>query len=222
MLGNGLGIQDEGGFEVQQAAGRACGVRPAVARLRRGEATSSRHESRCGRSTRHSTSKTISHIPSYPPHSLPCMPSHRSSLIGQGSAYHAFRTTVPDLDHGVPHPLTALHLERAARFGFESSSCRVLVARTYTLSRHLSELDSPPNMGVRFRRTLGGGCICGHPRTQASHAVAYRSKLPLYLHPSFCNGVNCASRRLPWADITLIPVCRRSGSAQPRYLAFRC
>jgi hypothetical protein len=29
---------------------------------------------------------------------------------GQNSANHAFRTTVPDLDHSIPPPLTELHL----------------------------------------------------------------------------------------------------------------
>src|SRR5258708_29475022 len=48
IVGNGLGIQDEGCVEVYQAAGRACRVRSSVTRLRRGEATASRYESRCG------------------------------------------------------------------------------------------------------------------------------------------------------------------------------
>src|SRR5713226_10406080 len=48
IIGNGLGIQDEGCVEVHQAAGRARRVRSPVTRLRRGETTASRYESRCG------------------------------------------------------------------------------------------------------------------------------------------------------------------------------
>src|SRR6266436_4990233 len=133
---------------------------------------------------RHSMSKSHPY-----PHSLPHLSPQLDISTSVFHFYYIFRSRLrksrisnyrSDLDHSVPHPLAALHLERATRFGFESS-CQVLVARTYNLSWHLSELDSSPNMGIRFRRTLGGGCVYSQPRSQASHAVAYRSKLPFIL-----------------------------------------
>jgi hypothetical protein len=104
--------------------------------------------------------------------------SHNCGYIhtGQSSANHAFRTTVPDLDHSIPPPHTDLHLYLPpAKFGFESA-CQVLVARACNLSRDRSELDDPSFMDVCYDRTWGRGCLHSHPRVQASHAMAYRRK----------------------------------------------
>ena len=126
------------------------------------------------------------------PHSLPQLKPHSPSIShnlqiltcnnfvsGQGSANHAFRTPVPDLDHDIPPPPADLHLYcPAARFGFAV----VLVARAYDLPRDLSELVYPSWVGDRYSRTHGRGRLRGHPRVQASHAMAHRSKfvvLPL-------------------------------------------
>ena len=104
-----------------------------------------------------------------------------NSVSGQGSANHAFRTPVPDLDHDIPPPPLDLHLCcPAARFGF---ACQVvLVARAYDLSR---DLVYPFWVGDCCNRTHGRGRLRGHPRVQASHAMAYRSKLSL---PHPCNS----------------------------------
>ena len=64
-----------------EVTGRACRVRPSVARLRRGEATSSRHEGICGFSTRYRMPKSPIQFDWLPQSQSSCPPSISHKLL---------------------------------------------------------------------------------------------------------------------------------------------
>ena len=84
-----------------------------------------------------------------------------NSVSGKGSANHAFRTPVPDLDHDIPPPPLDLHLCcPAARF---------LVARAYDLSR---DLVYPFWVGDCCNRTHASGRLRGHLTSITCHGIS--------------------------------------------------
>lgn len=102
-------------------------------------------------------------------------------FTGQGSSDHAFRNAIPDLDHLIPP--TPPNLRHVCAAGF---NLQVLVVGTHPASRGLSGLVFPSHLGVRLYRTRGRGCLCNHPRAQASHAVAHRGECTLKWANCYC------------------------------------
>ena len=185
--GHGLGVQDQGC--VRQSAGRARlrgGVPPRllVMRADADEALGT---------VRDRSPRSLFPLPFSPRGSLPparqrprlchVIRSYLARVIytGQSPADHALRGALPDLDHRLPSSLPDLQHERAAPLDIQ-----VLVARARPPTR-LPGLGFYRRVGVHGCRARLGGLVCGHPRAQASHAVAHRGPyhpfIPLYSGP---------------------------------------
>jgi len=94
---------------------------------------------------------------------------HTYTHTGQSPANHALRSAVPDLDHRLAPPLSDLLHDRAG-----THNVPLLVARAHRPIPPLPARALHRHLGHRDRHSRRGGRICDYPRTQASHAVAYR------------------------------------------------